>query len=268
MSVRRSRMLLLPDAGPARLLQSCLLLALVLVLTARVASAQIGVSPPWAEVDMVDGRASGAFTVLNLGPHPVAIEVGTTNFDLDADGRVVTVPPTEQSLDQWLVLNPLRFHIAPGGYQKVRYAVRPRVEPTPGEHRAMIYFAEVDDPAIDRPRPIVVLHRIGAALYAQAPEATREGTLLGTSLSADALRFTIRNDGNAHVRLRGTVALTGPSIDDPLELPLPGRPVLPATTREIVLPLDRSLPAGDYLITLDGELGNTRLRETTTLTAP
>ena len=39
-----------------------------------------------------------------------------------------------------MIINPVEFTIPAGGEQVVRFAVRPRAQPEPGEHRAMVFF--------------------------------------------------------------------------------------------------------------------------------
>jgi hypothetical protein len=243
--------------------------------------AQIAVSPSKFEVVIGPKPAVESLRVFNMSSDPVTVLVNVATWDLDEDSRVRIVEPTEQSLDQWLVINPLQFTVGGGESQAVRFSIRPRVQPDPGEHRAMIYLTQ--QPQEDTSAPVTVRFRLGVAIYGYVGDIRRVGTLHGVTIGEGSnpisAAFDIASDGNAHIRLRGQYAVW-PAATYPgwertdeipkLELPktvvsepivdagfLPTTPVLAGTRREIVLHIGKTLPPGNYVLDLNGRLGDT-----------
>ena len=262
---------------------------LALVLASGMASAstppaQIAVSPSRLELELGPRATTESLTVMNLGDRDVSIEVTVANWDLDENSRVRILEPDEQSLDQWMILNPLRFTIPAHGSQTVRFSIRPRVPPRPGEHRAMIYFNQVLPPA-EQPT-MRVRFSFGVAVYAMAGEISRLGELHDVAIVSGTnpvvLRLDVSSQCSAHVRLAGRYDIypaevyggaAGPRAALPASRgdraegdgavasgPLPSRPVLPSTRRQLLVQTERALPAGSYVLDLDGELTGERIR--------
>ncbi len=248
------------------------------MLAAAPALAQIGVSPPRTEFSLDDGRATHTIRVFNVGGETVEVAVEISHWDLDEDNRVRIIPPTEQSLDQWLVVNPLRFTLAPGGAQAVRLAARPRVEPEPGEHRALLYFRQIppthEDGSVDGTK---VLFRLGTSVIGLAQPVVREAVVHEMTVEASGIRVDIESLGNTHVRLAGQWAVwpaevypgrekTGPieglETDEEVALPdgvvaarmLSSLPVLPGTRRVIPTGFGLPLEPGAYVVDVHGEV--------------
>ena len=255
-------------APTARLTTAAALVLAAVVGMPATCSAQLGVSPTRFELDLDQGPSTESVRVLNLGPRDTLIEVEVVNFDLDESNHVRRLPPTEQSLDQWIVLNPLRFHIPAGGSQAVRFSVRPRVRPAPGEHRAMLYFTEVTDPEAPPEPGIRTLHRLGIAIYGWAGERRATAEVHGVEVIDGMLRLDVEATGSAHVRPAGSWALYGVADDTEAITngELPNTPVLPGTRRWLNHPLPPGLPPGDYVLHLAGTVGDAALEQRITFT--
>lgn len=247
--------------------------------------AQIAVSPPRIEMELGTRPVREHLRLANLGDKPVEVSVSTVNWDLDENNRVRVLPPNEQSLDQWMITNPTRFTIPAGESQVVRFAIRPRVRPEPGEHRAMIYFTEVPSGSATEGR-VRVVFRVGAAIYAHVGDVTRRGKLRDVSRDGDSVParflFDIESEGKAHIRLDGQYAvwpasaypgrpgtraledLGRPEFEPPKPIVIAGRlpttPVLPGARRRIPLSLGASLSPGRYVLDVSGVLGETEIR--------
>ncbi len=256
------------------------ILVVLSLLVATSAAAQIGISPPYLELDLSERGSAHSLKLLNFGKERVEVRAAVYNWDLDEESQVRILPPTEQSLDQWMIVQPVRFSIEPGKSQTVRIAVRPRVPPVPGEHRAIVYFEEVA-PADQPPTQFRVYFKLGAAVYGYAGDVSRVGRLHGTEVRDGVASFDIESTGTAHVRLQGQVAVwkesdypgaakTRPIDPLPAEgapLPegiavagaLPSRPVLPGTRRTVRMPLPASLAPGGYVMDVNGSLGTDEL---------
>lgn len=226
----------------------------------------------------LDGKpVHEALRVFNFGTSRARIEVSVRNWTLDEHNKVVILPPDEQSLDQWMIVSPAKFELPPGETQTVRFSVRPRVVPTPGEHRAIVYLKQ-EPPPTDDPDRIRVVGRLGVSVYGYVGEIERDGHLHGIDVrlaeGQPQAAFDIASHGTAHVRLGGTYALWSredwaegapaprPATDHSIPVPegaiaagyLPSFPVLPATRRRIGLGLPPGLAPGAYVLDVYGEL--------------
>lgn len=248
---------------------------------------QIGVSPSMLELSIGSKPVNESLRIFNLKKTPTKVKVDVYNWTLDENNEVKLLPPTEQSLDQWMLINPTSFVLKPGESQVVRLSIRPTVKPAPGEHRALIYFTEerIDDTPAKAETPVEVLFKLGVGVYANA-DPTRHSSILKT-LSFDkrenSLKASISNSGNVHTRLTGTYSiwkkgafpgtenaekyLLGESAKKaPDGLVAAGQlnqtPVLPGNTRTIVTQLP-SLPApGSYIVAVSGKLGEKKIEKT------
>jgi P pilus assembly chaperone PapD len=240
--------------------------------------AQVAVSPSRVELQIGTKPTTESLTLFNYGDQPVAIGVSVVHWDLDEQNNVRIIEPHEQSLDQWLVVNPLRFSVAARSSQTVRFSIRPRVRPEPGEHRAMIYFDQIlPGESTDKLR---IKFRMGVAIYAHAGEIVRTGRLNAVQVISGtnpvSAKFDISSEGTSHVRLTGQYAiwpasrypgfentatieaLGRPEAEVPSEVLvagiLPAKPVLPGTRREVLLHTSAELPPGSYVLDVNGEI--------------
>lgn len=253
--------------------------------------AQLAVSPSRFELEL-DGRPSvHSLRLTNLGVGATEVKVSVVPWVLDERNQIQVVPPDEQSLDQWIVFNPSRFRIEGNSFQTVRFSIRPRVQPEPGEHRAMIYIEQVKGP--EKGKTIQIQFKVGVAVYAYFGEIERTGKVDGVEARADqkrvVARVDIKSDGNAHVRMDGDYYIwpvtTFPGEDQILNVDfkandgggeaalvgtgrLPTMPVLPGTQRAVVLTADHHLKPGEYVLALIGSLSGTPFSRSTAFRVP
>ncbi len=235
---------------------------------------QVAISPSRFELDIGPQPTTESVRIMNLGDAPIEVQVSVANWDLDEANQVRVLDPTEQSLDQWMTINPLRFTVAPRETQNVRFSIRPRVAPEPGEHRAMIYLDQILG---DEPRAGMRMRfQYGVAVYGQVGERLRKGTLHGIDVSAAdgvlSARFDISSEGTAHVRMTGQYAIwpaeaypgaAATGVYDSRNPPpaavvqvgnLPSLPVLPGYRRQLVLREQLTLTPGTYVFDINGDL--------------
>jgi P pilus assembly chaperone PapD len=242
-------------------------------------SAQIGLSPSRFDLELKDKPTTESIRVFNFGKEPVDIQVSVITWDLDETNSIRVLPPNEQSLDQWLVINPLRFSIAAQSSQTVRFSIRPRVEPEPGEHRATIYFKQLPPPTPSKSARF--LYNVGITIYAQVGETTRHLEIEQVDLKGGQVRLRVSSLGTANVRFEGqysiwpadrypgeeATAIIEDLEEEGLQVPepilevgkLPVTPVLPGTTRTLSIPLASKLEPGSYVIDLNGVAGDEQI---------
>lgn len=262
-----------------------LAVALLLLLSSRLEAAeppgQVAVSPALYELQLADAPLVRSIRLKNLKSHPVAMKVSVFNWSLDESNRLKLLPPDEQSLDSWMLINPLAFTLQPGQTQVVRFSIRPRVKPAEGEHRAIIYFDE--QPRSSDAEGVAVLFRLGVGIYAHVGQAIRNSVL--HSLQLDRQRREIvavlENRGNVHARMEGAYAIwkrgAFSGFDamqralaaDSAKVSIPGFiaggsinnvPLLPGTRRRIVTPLFPGNTTGEYVVSVDLTIDGTRVQ--------
>lgn len=241
--------------------------------------AQVAVSPPRLEIDLDGNSRTESLHVLNLSDVPTRVKVSVAHWDLDERNQVRVIPPTDQSLDQWLIVNPLEVTIAPHEQQTLRLAVRPRVAPAPGEHRAMIYIEQQPGSPVDVEKSgIAVRYRMGVAIYGYSGEIHRVGRVHGLTARLErdsvAVGLDVESTGNGYVRPEGqfgvwprgaypgddsarAALLAGndaPPVGSVASGRLPELPVLAGTRRTLEVRTERPVEKGAYVVAAAGSL--------------
>ncbi len=278
------------QTGCRRTLLPCLTGLLLLLWQSCALSTQpaarLGISPDRYMIDLEEGgSAPQALMIKNLSDEPLTVKLSVSNWDLDASNRVRILPPREGSLDQWIVINPLRVVIPPGMPQTIRWAVMPRQRPATGEHRAIIFIEEETGPRQRSNNTSVQMAiRFGIPVYAQFGEVHEQVDVIDISPSVDGTQIIAEalNQGNRHARLQGRFgvwpadAFPGPDqAIDILRDPTLSRKrtseyetgdvaetvLLPATRREIKLLPDQVLTPGQ-IVQFDAHIGSTAVVRT------
>ncbi len=253
-------------------------------LLAADARAQIALTPPIVEIDLSSRSATESVRLINMGKHDVEVSVRVETFDLDEANRYRALPSSENSLDRWMVVQPGRFVVPAGQSRAVRFSIRPKSKPAPGEHRAMLLFEEIGREG-DSAAMLKASFRVGAAIYAHVGEVRRVGRVVSTSCSREGGLLKIASEGNANARMTGRWGLWNASAfpgigvttyaaaavstkEEPrpstrsgllFEGSLPTVPVLPDTRRNVLVPLPKEAPEGDLVLHLLGTLGGAPL---------
>lgn len=258
-----------------------LVFALCCLAGLPLANAQVALSPPMADISLDGPVQTQSFRLMNDSHAPMHVAVTVSNWGQDANGNVITVPTTEQSLAPWVQINPTEFTVAPGQSQVVRYAIRPALVLTPGEHRAMVFFTEKHLPGDNAPSgKLRVNFNLGASIYGHVGPVHENGQIDSIKTSAQALMFAVHNTGNATTRMRGQyaiwksdaypkkddIAISADQLQDSYKSPnglvrhgkLPTSAVLPDSNRTVTLDLSKQpLPPGSYVLRTRATLGDT-----------
>ncbi|GAB4185683.1 MAG: hypothetical protein Tsb002_09670 [Wenzhouxiangellaceae bacterium] len=247
------------------------------------AAAQVGISPRTLDVALDEDGRSHSFRLFNLSENEYRVRISVSHWTMDEQNQVELIPSTAESLDQWMIVNPLAFTIAAGESQTVRVGFRPQLELAEGEYRAMVYFDQ-ELPPDPKPesRQLRSRFRLGAAVYAHVGEIKPRATIDEVTIEGSRVNITISNQGNTHVRLDGqwsiwsasdypgatkTIQLSGlGKKDKPLPAGilaadwLPRTPVLPGHTRVIYFNLESlNAPVGSYILDMDAQFADAAL---------
>jgi P pilus assembly chaperone PapD len=254
----------------------------------------IGVSPPRFEVEINNKKnRSQSINIVNLSTEAVEMRAYVRSWTIDQNNEMQLVASSEQSLDQWIVFTPSRFRIPGRSSQTLRFAIRPRVQPTSGEHRAVLYIEEVPRNNA-KSLGVTTVGRFGVIIYGYAGEVKRVGTLnsINVQTTPDKVKavFDISSTGNAHVRIKGQYAIwraanypgakatrpilniSGSSLKLPANVITAGElalnPVLAKTRRQLILSIPKKLPPGNYVLDLNGELSGVAIDKGIPFTVP
>lgn len=241
---------------------------------------QIGLAPSMFTGLRLDGKpVNESIRLFNFKEEPVTVKVSVHNWTTDKDNKVKIIPPDSRSLDQWMVVNPLRFTVPPKKSYLVRFSILPSEKPAPGEYRAIIYFTE-EPPANDTLKTMAgrTRFRIGTGIYAIAEPTKKQAILHSLRLDNNRLYADIQNTGNCHVRFRGKYVVwekrSFPGVkkfdklfkaDQEETAPegfagkghLNRFPILPGTRRTIVTTLPLIKKKGTYIVAVKDTLAGT-----------
>lgn len=242
---------------------------------------QLGVAPMRYEMELGPKPETRSLKIINQGADEMEVAIRVANFTLDENNLIKEIASTRQSLDQWILIRPLRFKLKAGETRTVRFAVRPLTRPRPGEHRAVIFIERTGNTAKQQGK-LKIGFRFGVVVYAHVGERVRRADLKGVSANRDGLALDVQSTGNAHARIIGTYgvwperAFPGRTvaaamidrsefIKSPNHRPegsigaslLPDTPVLPGARRTIKANFESKLPPGRYRALMRGRIGET-----------
>src|SRR5690606_1515635 len=182
----------------------------LLALFACAAHAQVGFSPQYFDLRLAEAQPTNAYRLFNLTRDPKQVRVSVVSWTLDEQGEIRLLPSTDTSLDQWVVVNPIEFTIAPGDSQAVRFSIRPAVELPPGEHRAMLVFDEVLLPQTPEAAAsngaqtaLRARFQFRTAIYCQVGAVERSAELTSVKVDAGEMHLQVRATGSANARFDG-----------------------------------------------------------------
>jgi len=262
-------------------------LIIVLLLCNSVLFAQVGITPRILELDNSDISKSHSFKLLNLSKEELHISVAVENWQMTNANQPIIIAPTETSLDQWIIVNPLTFTIPADSSQTVRIAFFPPSTLLAGEYRTMIYFNQVIQ-AKEKKGLIRSKFKLGAAVYLQIEDKQPQGEILSIWHKDKNIMLDINNQGNTHIRYAGNWSLWQTShypsadsiaklnlhkdsvtkIDGLLEVgKLPGNSILPGNKRTISFPVDYLSNEDKQKLTLhiDGHMAGVKIIKTYTI---
>lgn len=277
--------------GLGRLLPVALLAAAIWIAAANCVSAfQLGVAPMRYEIELGPKPETRSLKIINQGVDEMEVAIRVANFTLDENNLIKEIASRPDSLDQWIIIRPLRFRLKAGEARTVRFAVRPLTRPKPGEYRAVI-FIERSGMSAKQEGKLKIGFRFGVAVYAHVGPRTRQASLKGLAAAGDGLKLDIESTGNAHARIIGSYgvwpeqAFPGKTVAAALiarsefiksrdHRPegtataslLPDTPVLPGARRTVKARFPSALPPGRYRALVRGRIGETPIERIVSFT--
>ena len=244
---------------------------------------QLGVAPMRYEIELGPKPVTRTLKIINQGADEMDIAIRVANFTLDRSNKLKEIASTAQSLDQWIIIRPLRFKLKPGATRNVRFAVRPLKRPTPGERRAVIFIERAGVKNKQKGK-MNIGFRFGVVIYAHAGKRVRRARLVGIDAERDGLKLDIKSTGNAHARIIGSYgiwpakAFPGQTVAAALiarsefiksrdhrprgtvaSSLLPDAPILPGARRTIEARYPSALQPGTYRMLVRGRIGETSI---------
>ena len=272
-----------------------LVLLLSLIMTLSIPSllradepppGQIGIAPSMFEIAIGQNPVNESVRIFNLKKTPTTVKVEVYNWTLDEKNEVKLLPPDKQSLERWMLINPISFTVDPGKSQVVRFSIRPTAKPDPGEHRAIIYFVEQPATAnADSSKALEILFKLGVGVYGYADPVKHSGVLNALSFdkASSSIVADIANSGNVHTRLKGNYSIwkkdafpgigaaakfadTDKKEKQPAGLIISGQinqtPVLPGSRRTLSTQIPLPKAPGSYIVAVNGSIDGKTVEKT------
>ena len=275
---------------PRQIIGALLGLLLSSALLAQPAP-RMGISPDRYHIAFDErGGETQSLLVQNLSDEPLSLTLSVSNWVLNDENQIVVAPPTESSLDQWIVINPLKVTIPPGSPQTIRWAVMPRLKPDAGEYRAIIFIEEdiAQEVKLSGSTEIKMKMRYGLPIYAQVGEPVENAELneLAVSRTGERLNLDLSNAGNVHARMAGNYGIWPtdefPGTEKALEMlrevtpanradmdflakPMPAAVLLPDSRRNVALNFGLE-DTGEYTIQLNATFAQLELTQSLSFT--
>ncbi|WP_395377031.1 hypothetical protein [Marinicella sp. W31] len=179
------------------------LLILLLVLLNFQVLAQIGISPRILDIEEADANSTHSFRLFNFSKKDYQVTVSLANWSMNENNVATVIAATEVSMDQWTIVNPLRFTITAGSAQTIRLAFQPPPDLAPGEYRTMVYFQQVLQDTEPQKKQLRSLFKLGAAVYLHLGEKQKTGVLNQVISAPNNWLLETQNTGNSHIRYKG-----------------------------------------------------------------
>ncbi len=173
-----------------------------------------------------------------------------------------TEPGTlRHSCSPWIVLSPVEAAVVAGGTLVVQVTATVPLEAAPGGYWCVLTVDQLPDPlASEKGVKVSFLSSVSTGIFIDIDPVVHQVEITGIDISAQQAKVTVRNVGNAPVRLEGRIEVLRTAGSTPVATAkLPHATVLtePSAIRSLVavLPDLTALPAGHYLVRVVLDLG-------------
>lgn len=108
----------------------------MILLSANIVLANIGIQPAYVEVQLDKGRPAGRFLISNLGDQEERFRIQSLHFTYSPEGALSQSKTGENSMAPWIIFNPKELTLPPQSQRAVRFAIIPRGVLQEGEYWA------------------------------------------------------------------------------------------------------------------------------------
>ncbi|MDP9912246.1 hypothetical protein J2W27_004372 [Variovorax boronicumulans] len=256
-------------APPTRHL-AALLACISLSHGADAAPFEVAIAPSRFELSGKNGARIGqALDIQNVGTSPTEVAVRTIDWSFSEDGTVTYHDALQSdSCRTWVTLERPRLRLAARERRSFRFQVEVPADAPRRECRFMLavegvepaYQAAVQNRGVSLSLPVT--GRIAVAVYLSVGGAAPRLSMLSTGMREQPTGrtpvVTVRNDGDAHGRLGGSLDAVD-ARGRALEWVPESTPILPGQTRTLVLTPRadgdaKSMPRPDYPVKASGTL--------------
>jgi hypothetical protein len=215
------------------------------------------------------------FEVSNGTPNQVRLQLYPSAAQVTASGWSVLAGRVDNELVSWTKVTPAQVTLEPGQKQIATLDITVPANASTGERYAVV-LAEL--PAVKNSKGLAVASRVGIRVYldvgpgGEPPSSFTISTLTAerTAQGEPAIAATVKNTGGRALDLSGTATLSngpgglraGPFREGNVTTLAIGG------TGDVLIKLDKSLPAGPWLARLDMQSGFIKHSVTGTLTFP
>jgi P pilus assembly chaperone PapD len=232
-------------------------LAFCMIFWTMPAAAQLKmlISPIRVEYQVpAGGSETNVIQVRNEGTTPARLKVYVEDWTMDRKGTITYSRPgtNPNSCAAWVQVNPTDFRLAPGT-REVRYTLTIPPGAKPGSYWSAILFEAMPVQEVKPVGKKMGVHpRIGVVVYetlgSPAIKVNFQDFKMATKTKEPVFILTLANDGAAYSRLKKSfITVKNSQGIEAARLEVPDIPLLPGTTREVEIKLNKALPKGEYL---------------------
>lgn len=183
------------------------------------------VTPAKIEISAPPGATYNIpFSVRNSSENTIHVQSSMVDFSLGTDGSYVfgKVGSREYSLLKWAAIRPREYDLGPGEAQQVQLTIQMPQATMSGEYAGVVFFQT--RPTRQNARSVAFSVRVAAKIYETIPGTLQINGAVTKMSSATGSRgqtyhVSFRNTGNAHVYIRGQLAIQqGSNVVDQINL--------------------------------------------------
>lgn len=238
------------------------------VKTSAQTSKGLTVIPPKFELFANPGDTiSERLRLRNESDFPVTYTVLSEDFSSSGEEGAVTLEGETAdpnfALATWLTPETNDITLQPKEEKTFTFSVAVPKEAEPGGHYASLLFSSGTEPV---PGSAAVTSRIGSLVLLRVSgnvteDANVENFTAPSYSKSGPIPFDLRlkNNGNVHIRPKGTIVITNLFNQKVAEIPLQGANVLPGAVRKMETMWDKTNPLGIYTATLVATYGQQNL---------
>lgn len=233
-------------------------------LATQTLEASIGIKPAFVEVNMDEGRPSGAFLISNLGDKEERFRVNAVHFTYSEKGSLDVSPTGQHSLAPYIRFNPRELTLAPKTQRAVRFAVVSKGKLPEGEYWAAMELESLavnealsKDEKTGRSVKLRTVTTVMAPIFGTAGKPTYEGQIKDIQVQVEngetVLKALVATTGTGRLGIRGTYEILDSSGAAIASGPFGAAYVLRGAQRWLTQKIDAGVADNQYTVKLSFE---------------